>query len=119
MLRNNGVDLVYRLDQIRVRRFCNLLFAEYREGGLAVPLVIGGRSVGGIVMRYIKSTQRMSDIESTFVPILRKLAEEIAQACEARIHRQKMHDTPSPELRPALSGMASLNVVVAPLQIWC
>ena len=119
VLRNDGEDLAYRLDQIRIRGFCNLVLAEYREAGLAVPLVVGGRSVGGIVMRYMKSTQRMSEVEGRFVPILKKLAEDIVQSCEARIDRRKMLDLSSPALRPAPSGLASLNEVVAAQQIGC
>ena len=116
-LRNNGDNLAHRLDQIRARGYCNLLFTEYREGGLAVPLVVGGRSVGGIVMRYIKSTLKMSEVEDKFVPILRKLADDIAHACEARVDRQKMLEAPLPAPRPPLRGKAPLNVVVAAQQI--
>ena len=84
---------------------------------MAVPLVVGGRSVGGIVMRYIKSTLKMSEVEDKYVPILRKLAEDIAHVCEARIDRQKQLEAPLPAPRPTIRGTAPLNVVVAAQQI--
>ena len=77
-LRGDGKYLDYVLDQVRMRGFCHIRFPEYREGGLAVPLIIGGRVVAGIVMRYIKSTLKTADLETHFFPILRQLAEDIA-----------------------------------------
>lgn len=81
--------LEYLLDQVRTRGFCNILFREYREGGLAVPVLIEGRAVGGLVMRYMKSSQRPADVENKFVPILQNLAGEIAEAYRARLVTDK------------------------------
>ena len=55
-----------------------------REGGVAVPLLIGGKIVGGIVMRYVKSALTASQVHEIFVPALKRLAQEIAVSCESR-----------------------------------
>jgi IclR family mhp operon transcriptional activator len=44
-----GLD--YRLDLIRSQGFCHIRFAQYREGGLAVPLIVDGCAIGGIVQK--------------------------------------------------------------------
>jgi hypothetical protein len=90
ILRNDGEYFDYTLTQIRTRGFCHIRFAEYREGGLAVPLVVGGRIVGGVVMRYIKSTLKTDQIEHVYFPILRKLTEDISAAYEARISQRRL-----------------------------
>jgi IclR family mhp operon transcriptional activator len=83
--RNNAEHLAYIVNQIRARRYCHIHFAEYQEDGLAVPLIVGGRVVGGIVMRYIKSSIKFAKIEGVYVPILQQLAEDISAAYEAHI----------------------------------
>jgi IclR family mhp operon transcriptional activator len=93
--RNNAEHLAYILNQIRAKRYCHIHFAEYQEDGLAVPLIVGGRAVGGIVMRYIKSSIKFAKIEGFYVPILQQLAEDISAAYEARIsgHTLQNNDT--------------------------
>lgn len=60
--------------------FCHLEFDHYREGNLGVPLLLAGRPVGGIVMRYIKSTLRNKDkLREIYAPRLQRLAREIAE----------------------------------------
>jgi IclR family mhp operon transcriptional activator len=78
-------DLEFKLDQIRAQGYCHIRFAQYREGGLAVPVFADGRVVGGIVMRYIKSTMKAPQLEEHYVPIVRKLAADIARAYERRL----------------------------------
>lgn len=80
VLQHGLAHLDYLLDQVRTRGFCNILYPEYREGGLAVPLLIDGRAVGGIVMRYMKSTQRPQEVEAKYVPILKQLADDVVKA---------------------------------------
>jgi IclR family mhp operon transcriptional activator len=80
-----GVDLDYKLEHIRRNGFCHIRFAEYREGGLAVPLFAEGKVVGGIVMRYIKSTIKAAKLEEHYVPILQKLASDIAASYAFRL----------------------------------
>ena len=64
---------------VRADGFCHLEFDHYREGNLGVPLLLAGRPVGGIVMRYIKSTMRNTDrLRTTYAPRLQRLAQEIA-----------------------------------------
>jgi IclR family mhp operon transcriptional activator len=78
-------ELEFKLDQIRQQGFCHIRFAEYREGGLAVPLFAEGKAVGGIVMRYIKSTMKAAQLEEHYVPIVQKLAADIAASYALRL----------------------------------
>jgi hypothetical protein len=73
------------LDQIRQRGFCHIRFAQYREAGLAVPVFADGKLMGGIVMRYIKSTMKSGPLEEHYVPIVKTLAADIASAYEGRV----------------------------------
>jgi IclR family mhp operon transcriptional activator len=70
-----------RLDQLlnRVRDdgFCTREYAAYREGGLAIPLLINGKPIGGVVMRYVKSAMKIGQLQSDYVPELKKLSERI------------------------------------------
>lgn len=66
--------------KVRDDGFCHLEFDHYREGNLGVPLLMGGRPVGGIVMRYIKSTLRNTNkLRDIYAPRLQQLAAEIAR----------------------------------------
>jgi IclR family mhp operon transcriptional activator len=78
-------ELEFKLDQIRQQGFCHIRFAEYREGGLAVPLFADGKAVGGIVMRYIKSTMKAAQLEEHYVPIVQKLASDIEASYALRL----------------------------------
>jgi IclR family mhp operon transcriptional activator len=73
----------FMVNQVRNLGFCHMRFAEYREGGLAVPLIVSGRAVGGIIMRYMKSMPRSVKVEEVYVPILQKLSSDISVAYEA------------------------------------
>lgn len=67
-------------DEALANGFCHLEFDHYREGNLGVPLLLAGRPVGGIVMRYIKSTLRNTDrLRETYAPRLQRLARDIAE----------------------------------------
>jgi IclR family mhp operon transcriptional activator len=79
------LNLGYMLDQIRDQGFCHRRFAQYREAGLAVPLIADGRVVGGIVMRYTKSTMKAAQLEERYVPIMRALAADISAAYDRRL----------------------------------
>jgi IclR family mhp operon transcriptional activator len=97
---NHGAaELEFKLDQIRRQGFCHIRFAEYREGGLAVPLFADGKVVGGIVMRYIKSTMKAAQLEEHYVPIVQKLASDIAASYALRLlqaHSEAEDDAASP-----------------------
>ncbi len=70
-------DLIRRT---RADGYCHLEFEHYREGNLGVPLLLAGRPVGGIVMRYIKSTLRNTNkLREVYAPQLQRLADDIAQ----------------------------------------
>jgi IclR family mhp operon transcriptional activator len=80
-----GRELDFQLDQVRSQGYCHIRFPEYREAGLAVPLFADGRVLGGIVMRYIKSTARAPQIEEHYVPILQQMANDISLAYAQRL----------------------------------
>lgn len=103
VLQNGTGHLDYVLDQVRTRGFCNILFREYSEGGLAVPILIDGRAIGGLVMRYMKSTQRPAAMEEKFVPILKDLAAKIANAYCARVLADETEDrAPTRDIAPRM-----------------
>jgi len=67
--------------QVRADGYCHLEFEHYREGNLAVPVLLAGRPVGGIVMRYIKSTLRNTNkLREVYAPRLQQLAADIARS---------------------------------------
>lgn len=81
------------IDDARVNGFCHLEFDHYREGNLGVPLLLAGRPVGGIVMRYIKSTLRNKDkLREVYAPRLQLLARQISE-------RHPAHAEGSPQFR--------------------
>jgi IclR family mhp operon transcriptional activator len=84
ILRQGDQFLNQTLSFIRSRGYCHIRFSEYQEGGLAVPLLVGGRAIGCIVMRYMKSTLRLDQIEGEYFEILQKLSRDISAACELR-----------------------------------
>ncbi len=104
-------DLDYMLDQIRVQGFCHRRFAQYREGGLAVPLFADGRVVGGIVMRYTKSTMKAAQLEERYVPIVRELAADISRAYDRRLTR----DLPEADDEPLAQHLTDDAFPVRPL----
>jgi IclR family mhp operon transcriptional activator len=77
--RNDELNLLIK--HVRERGFCNIEFKNYREGNVGVPLVLEGKAIGGLVMRYIKSVMKNTDrIEKFYVPKLQKLAADIIEA---------------------------------------
>jgi IclR family mhp operon transcriptional activator len=94
-------NLEFTLDQIRRQGFCHIRFAEYREGGLAAPLFADGKVIGGIVMRYIKSTIKAPQLEDQYVPIVQKLASDISEAYGRRLAQKGLEandDLPNTEV---------------------
>jgi len=79
-------DLDFVLEQTRRLGYCHIRFAQYREGGLAVPVFADGRAVGGIVMRYMKASMKGHQVEERYVPILQKLADDISAAYDRRVN---------------------------------
>jgi IclR family mhp operon transcriptional activator len=102
-LRNTDVGLEIYLDRIREQGFCHIRFAQYTEGGLAVPLMAGGRAVGGVVLRYVKSIFKAAQFEESFVPVLQKLAKDIAEAYDER-SRSAQSNSAAEGLGRGLSG---------------
>lgn len=79
-------DLDFTLEQTRRLGYCHIRYAQYREGGLAVPVFADGRAVGGIVMRYMKASMKGHQVEERYVPILQKLADDISAAYDRRVN---------------------------------
>jgi IclR family mhp operon transcriptional activator len=76
MARASGDPLLAR---VRTRGFCNLEFNAYREGNVGVPLLIDGRPLGGIVMRYIKSAMTGEKLFKEYIPLLKEVSEQISE----------------------------------------
>jgi IclR family mhp operon transcriptional activator len=78
-------EIHYLIGLVRERGFCNIEFKRYPEGNVGVPLMLDGKPVGGLVMRYIKSVMKNTDrIQSYYVPRLQRLAREITEAQAAQ-----------------------------------
>jgi IclR family mhp operon transcriptional activator len=108
--RRTELDIDYELERVRQQGYCHRRFAQYREGGLAVPLFADGRVAGGIVMRYTKSTLRPTQLEEHYVPIVQKIAADISEAYQRRLTRDL------PELDEPFAGAApSRETVLAPV----
>jgi IclR family mhp operon transcriptional activator len=108
------VGLEYKLEQIQRQGFCHIRFAQYREAGLGVPLFADGRVVGGIVMRYIKSTMKGSQLEEHYAPIVRQLAVDIAQAYEHRLDLDRSEAEPDSPVHTIMAhGLAATPVPFA------
>jgi len=84
-LARNRKRLQALLDRVHAQGFCNLEYAAYREGGLAVPLTASGVLVGSIVMRYTKSAMRHGQLESDYVPQMSQLVSDISASFNARV----------------------------------
>jgi IclR family mhp operon transcriptional activator len=113
-LRFDNDYLEYMFAQVRARGFCHILFSEYSEGGLAVPVVIGGRPIGGLVMRYIKSAMRSHEVESRYAPRLRELAARIAAEYEMRASQRLLDgDRTVVPFTPALAMTAPVDHRIA------
>ena len=84
------LEIEYQVATARKRGWCNLEFSQYREGNVGVPLMAGGRVVGAIVMRYIKSVLRNTgQVQSVYVPRLQQLSAEITQRYDAWTQAQR------------------------------
>ena len=83
--RNSYEEVLQLVRQTREYGFCNIEFKSYREGNVGVPLILDGKPIGGLVMRYIKSVMKNTDrIERIYVPRLTRLADDIVVAYGAR-----------------------------------
>ncbi len=109
--RDRASDLEFTLEEIRRKGFCHIRFAQYREGGLAVPILIGGRAVAGVVMRYMKSTIKAPQLEALYVPIVKKLASDIASAYERRMRK----DGEIPQIEDIETGLTEETFPIAAL----
>jgi IclR family mhp operon transcriptional activator len=78
-LSHHGEKLSSVLARVRTRGFCNLEFNAYREGNVGVPLLIDGRPLGGIVMRYIKSAMTGEKLFKEYIPLLKEVSEQISE----------------------------------------
>jgi IclR family mhp operon transcriptional activator len=107
---NGAANLEFTLKQVRQQGFCHIRYAEYREGGLAVPLFANGKVVGGIVMRYIKSTLKTAQVEEHYVPIVQKLAADVADCYALRLARAGLEaNDDGPKVAAAARSFAALG----------
>lgn len=96
MARFNNLDreeIDYLLNVIRLQGFCNIEHKSYREGNLAVPLLIDGRPVGGLVLRYIKSVlKNTGKIVDFYVPKLKEASTAIFKEYQERRDAQRYEE---------------------------
>jgi IclR family mhp operon transcriptional activator len=104
--RQADLNIDYELERVREQGYCHRRFAQYREGGLAVPLFADGRVAGGIVMRYTKSTMRPTQLEEHYVPIVQKIAADISEAYRRRLTRDLPESEEPFEVNAPLGAMA-------------
>jgi IclR family mhp operon transcriptional activator len=76
-LARNRERLDQLLNRVREEGYCTREYAAYREGGLAIPLLINGTPIGGVVMRYVKSAMKIGQLQSDYLPELQKLSARI------------------------------------------
>lgn len=86
-----------------------ILRREGSEASLGVPILLDGRPVGGIAMRYIKTATTRAHVVSVYVPRLQAAAAEIeaqlASASAPRTATTRVFRSPGAE--PELSWMAA------------
>lgn len=85
-----GAHLKYYLQQIRSRGYCHICYKEYPEGGLAVPLVVGGKIEGGIIMRYMKSIVLPDQLEEKYLPKMQQLVRDISAAYDSQVNKRTL-----------------------------
>jgi len=76
-LARNRERLDQLLNRVREEGYCTREYAAYREGGLAIPLLINGTPIGGVVMRYVKSAMKIGQLQSDYLPQLQALSGRI------------------------------------------
>jgi IclR family mhp operon transcriptional activator len=91
-LARNRPRLEQLLARVREDGFCTREYAAYREGGLAIPLLINGTPIGGVVMRYVKSAMRIGQLQSDYVPELNKLSARINMSFNERAAEYGKHN---------------------------
>jgi IclR family mhp operon transcriptional activator len=109
-----GAELEFTLDSIRRQGYCHIRFPQYREGGLGVPLFADGKVVGGIVMRYIKTTMKSQRLEEHFVPLVKQLAADISAAYAQRLSRRTAFGNSPLQLDDATSGEGLASMMPLP-----
>ena len=83
-----GRRLEYFLMQVRTRGYCHICYKEYPEGGLAIPVMVEGKIVGGLIMRYMKSILMQDQLEGQYLPIMRRLADDISTAYDTQVNQR-------------------------------
>lgn len=78
---DNYDEICYLIKTVRAQGFCNIERKIYREGNVGVPLILDGRPIGAIVLRYIKSVMKNTNrIQDFYVPRLKRLAQDVITA---------------------------------------
>jgi IclR family mhp operon transcriptional activator len=99
-LSRNQARVDFLIDAVRKRGYSHLEFQQYREGNIGVPLFCEARPLGGLVMRYIKSAMKGTELRDKFVPILQETASLIAE--KHRVRRAQ-HDEEASRQRARLA----------------
>ena len=80
---HNPAGLAKILERTRRDKFCALDSPAGAEGGIGAPIMVGGRPIGGLLMRFIKSAVSTEKIDAELGPLVAGLAERVSQACMA------------------------------------
>jgi IclR family mhp operon transcriptional activator len=70
-----GVRAMIR--NVKAQGFANIVYREYPEASVAVPIFNGGVARACLLMGYVKSEIKPSQVRSEYVPMLQALAAEI------------------------------------------
>ncbi len=77
---NKYGGLRHLLARVRNDGYSNMRFDEYSEAGFAIPLTVGSKLIGSLIMRYAKSALTDSDVEKIYHPIMAQLSSKISRA---------------------------------------
>jgi IclR family mhp operon transcriptional activator len=78
------------LDRIRQDGFMVLEHNEYSEGGIAVPILVEGKPIACLGMRYIKSAMTPSDVVANYLGTVQATALRIGEAFVGETHTQNV-----------------------------
>jgi IclR family mhp operon transcriptional activator len=79
------------LARTRADGYCALDNPTLAEGGIGAPIMIDGKPIGGLLMRFIKSATPAHRIGADLGPLVVRLARQVSSACaEAGIGKTRL-----------------------------
>jgi IclR family mhp operon transcriptional activator len=99
------------LDQIRAQGYSNIVYREYPEASVGVPVFIEGKVHAVLLLTYAKTALRPAQIRTEYVPMLQALSREITTSVSASKRQRR-----AAESRRAPSALPSQAQAQAPTQ---